>query len=75
MAVGPFMRCMYSSDDPVVGSRTELIVWVEYWDAMMFAAIEYLDNACGWSLYWKTRLTKPACRRLCCVGYLCCVWM
>ena len=29
VAVGPFMRCLYSCDDPVVGSRTELIVFAD----------------------------------------------
>ena len=48
MAVGPFVRCLYSSDALVVGPRTELIVWVDYWDVMMFAAVEYFDDACGW---------------------------
>ena len=71
VAVVSFMICLYSSDTPVVGSRTELIVWVDSWNTMMFAEVEYLDDACG----WLTRLTRPVCRWLCCVGYLCCVWM
>ena len=69
--IGSFMRCLYSSDAPVVGSRTELIVWVDYWNTMMFAAVEYLDDACGW---WA-RLIRPVFRQMCRVGYLFCVWM
>ena len=48
VAVDPFMRCLYSSDAPVVGSRIELIVWFDSWNAIMFAAVDYLDDACGW---------------------------
>ena len=75
VAVSSIMRSLYSSDDLVVGSRTELIAWVNFWIAMMFAAVEYLDDARGCSLDGRTRFTKPACRRMCRVGYRLCVWM
>ena len=36
--VDPVMRSLYSSDALVVGSRIELIAWVEFWIVMIFAA-------------------------------------
>ena len=46
VSLGSLMRCLYSSDTPVVGSRIELIVCVDSRNAIMFAAVEYLDDVC-----------------------------
>ena len=51
VAVGPFINSLYSSDDPVVGSRTELIAAVrcfgKFCIAKMLANTEYFVDALG----------------------------
>ena len=73
VADAPFESCLYSRDAPVVGSRTELMAWVRVFGmlriAMMLAAIEYFEDALGWSVEGRMRLIRLVCWRLCRVGY------
>ena len=68
--VGPWMRSLYSKEEPVTGSTTELMDrGGRDWMARMLATIEYLVAATGWVECARRMLTRAVWCWLSLVGY------